>query len=185
MSAAGVVHTHPVACQEIWHHDDRRLMQTLVGMTALCPACHEVKHIGVAGVRGRREQAKAHLAHVNWWTTAATDADVTSAFELWRRRSQHQRDLGLSMLAGYAIAPPDHDGVWSGVDGPAAATTDRVIGPTGSRSSDNSSGASDIVFWDAPKVTLYAGWQYVMVQAGARASQLLASKRRLEQLEEH
>ena len=27
-------------------------------------------------------------------------------------------------------------------------------------------GASDVVFWDAPKVTLYAGWQYVLVQAG-------------------
>lgn len=27
-------------------------------------------------------------------------------------------------------------------------------------------GASDIVFWDAPKVTLYYGWRYVFVLAG-------------------
>lgn len=27
-------------------------------------------------------------------------------------------------------------------------------------------GASDIVFWDAPKVTLYSGWRYVFVLAG-------------------
>lgn len=27
-------------------------------------------------------------------------------------------------------------------------------------------GASDIVFWDAPKVTLYAGWHYVLILAG-------------------
>ena len=27
-------------------------------------------------------------------------------------------------------------------------------------------GASDIVFWDAPKVTLYNGWSYVLVLAG-------------------
>jgi hypothetical protein len=27
-------------------------------------------------------------------------------------------------------------------------------------------GASDIVFWDAPKVTLYADWDYVLVLAG-------------------
>jgi hypothetical protein len=27
-------------------------------------------------------------------------------------------------------------------------------------------GASDIVFWDAPKGTLYAGWHYVMILAG-------------------
>jgi hypothetical protein len=27
-------------------------------------------------------------------------------------------------------------------------------------------GASDIVFWDAPKVTAYSGWKYVLVLAG-------------------
>ncbi len=27
-------------------------------------------------------------------------------------------------------------------------------------------GASDVVFWDAPRVLLYASWQYVVVQAG-------------------
>jgi hypothetical protein len=27
-------------------------------------------------------------------------------------------------------------------------------------------GASDIVFWDAPKVTLYTGWRYVLIEAG-------------------
>ncbi len=27
-------------------------------------------------------------------------------------------------------------------------------------------GASDIVFWQAPKVTVYSGWQYVLVLAG-------------------
>jgi hypothetical protein len=27
-------------------------------------------------------------------------------------------------------------------------------------------GASDIVFWDAPKITLYWGWNYVLVRAG-------------------
>jgi hypothetical protein len=27
-------------------------------------------------------------------------------------------------------------------------------------------GASDIVFWDAPMVTLYTGWRYVLIKAG-------------------
>jgi len=27
-------------------------------------------------------------------------------------------------------------------------------------------GASDVVFWDAPKITLYTGWHYVIVLAG-------------------
>jgi hypothetical protein len=28
-------------------------------------------------------------------------------------------------------------------------------------------GASDLVFWDAPKVMLYTGWRYVLIEAGA------------------
>ena len=47
-------------------------------------------------------------------------------------------------------------------------------------------GASDIVFWQAPKVTLYYGWSYVFVLAAPRPSPGLAtSARRSAQLEVH
>ena len=39
---------HPVECHEIWHYDDDKYIQTLTGLTALCPDCHRVKHIGLA-----------------------------------------------------------------------------------------------------------------------------------------
>ncbi len=34
---------HPVECHEAWEYDDVGHVQRLARMTALCPACHEVK----------------------------------------------------------------------------------------------------------------------------------------------
>ncbi len=44
---------HPVECHEVWRYDDRTRVQLLVRMIALCPACHQVKHLGLANVQGR------------------------------------------------------------------------------------------------------------------------------------
>ena len=64
----------PVECHEIWHYDDQKKVQKLLGLTALCPSCHEVKHIGLAGVRGRCQQACEHLARVNGRTCEQVNA---------------------------------------------------------------------------------------------------------------
>jgi hypothetical protein len=45
---------HPAECHEVWRYDDRTLVQALVRMIALCPACHQVKHLGFANVQGGR-----------------------------------------------------------------------------------------------------------------------------------
>lgn len=37
---------HPVECHEKWLWDDNTMVQKLVGFVALCPKCHQVKHIG-------------------------------------------------------------------------------------------------------------------------------------------
>mgnify|MGYP002137055731 FL=1 len=39
---------HRVEAHEIWHYDDVKLVQTLVGLIALCPSCHKSKHYGRA-----------------------------------------------------------------------------------------------------------------------------------------
>jgi hypothetical protein len=44
---------HPVECHERWRYNDLIRTQTLVRMIALCPACHQVKHVGLANVRGK------------------------------------------------------------------------------------------------------------------------------------
>ena len=90
--------THPVECHEVWHYDDMARVQRLTGFAALCPDCHQVKHIGLANVQGKSAQAISHLAKVNGWSAHETRAYVTEAFELWARRSEHEWRLDLSLL---------------------------------------------------------------------------------------
>ena len=95
----------PVECHEVFAYDDERYIQTLVRLVALCPSCHEVKHIGLAGVRGNRRRALAHLARVNHWSMEDANHYVEACFELWSRRSCHQWKLDLSYLNQFSITP--------------------------------------------------------------------------------
>lgn len=94
----------PVECHEIWQYDDARQVQTLTGLVALCPACHEVKHIGLAQINGRYEQAQGHLAHVNGWSPDDVSAYLEGVWELWYRRSRHEWTLDLSWLEGLGVS---------------------------------------------------------------------------------
>jgi len=71
-------------------YDDKSHVQRLVRLIALCPACHEVKHIGLAGVRGRRREATAHLRAVNGWSNRKAAAYVRGAFRDWTERTKHE-----------------------------------------------------------------------------------------------
>ena len=93
----------PVECHEVFAYDDEQHIQKLVRLVALCPRCHEVKHIGLAGVRGRQAGAVAHLARVNGWSVADAELYVEACFELWHRRSRHQWKLDLSFLEQFGI----------------------------------------------------------------------------------
>lgn len=93
----------PVECHEIWHYDDKNQAQKLVGLVALCPSCHEVKHIGLAGVKGKGEIAEAHLAKVNRWTLEQTHQYLGEVWEVWAKRSQHQWKLDLTYLEHFGI----------------------------------------------------------------------------------
>ena len=90
--------THPVECHEVWHYNDVTKVQRLEGLTALCPACHQVKHIGLANVQEKGTQALRHLASVNGWSVGEARTYVAEAFELWARRSEHEWQLDLSLL---------------------------------------------------------------------------------------
>lgn len=94
---------HPVECHEIWHYDDDQHIQTLIGLVALCPACHECKHMGFANVRGRGEIATAHLAQVNAWTMKQAQVYVGDCFEVWMERSQYQWELDITYLEQFEI----------------------------------------------------------------------------------
>jgi hypothetical protein len=96
---------HPVECHEVWEYDERTAVQRLVRMIALCPACHEVKHIGLAGIKGRGEIAAKHLAAVNDWTAQLTAQYIDQAFVAWEKRSARTWSLDVSALAAYGIDP--------------------------------------------------------------------------------
>ena len=91
---------HPVECHEIWNYDDDQGVQTLKGLIALCPSCHEVKHIGRAMAVGLGDRALAHLVKVNGITQAEAVAHVGDAFVQWRTRSQRPWILDISILQG-------------------------------------------------------------------------------------
>jgi hypothetical protein len=94
---------HPVECHEVWRYDDRTCVQLLVRMIALCPACHQVKHLGFANVKGKGTQAQAHLARVNGWTLEQADVYISQAFQVWAQRSQGAWTLDLEGLRPYVL----------------------------------------------------------------------------------
>lgn len=95
---------HPVECHERWHYDDDTRTQTLLGLIALCPDCHRVKHIGLAFKQGQGGEAMAHLSEVNGWNLAETLEYVDEAREVWELRSAHQWTLDLSWLEKKNVA---------------------------------------------------------------------------------
>lgn len=92
---------HPVECHEIWHYDEDRLIQKLTGLIALCPACHEVKHIGLAATRGRLPHAMLHFCRVNDWSPEDAGIYIQRAFDEYRRRSNFSWSLDTSFIKDY------------------------------------------------------------------------------------
>lgn len=78
---------HPVECHERWVYDEKQGIQKLQRTIALCPACHEVTHIGLAGVKGRTAFAMEHLKLVNNMDDQQAEAHVANAWKDWSRRN--------------------------------------------------------------------------------------------------
>ena len=94
---------HPVEAHERWAYDDINHVQTLVGIEALCPDCHSVRHLGKAFMDDRGKQAIAHLVKVNGWGRRELDDHVRKAFKVHAERSEHPWTLDLSWLEGKGI----------------------------------------------------------------------------------
>ena len=88
----------PVECHELWKYDDDTHVQTLTGVIALCPACHEVKHIGLCQLRGRIEHAIKKLMVVNNINNHGANRLINAAFSQYEKRSQHDWTLDLTYL---------------------------------------------------------------------------------------
>lgn len=99
----GVGRKHPVECHEIWDYNDETRVQKLTGLIALCPGCHEVKHIGLASMRGRLQVAINRLAKVNEWPIELADEYTLRQFQIHHIRSQMKWSLDLSWLEQSAL----------------------------------------------------------------------------------
>lgn len=94
----GKGHRHPVECHEIWHYDEETKTQRLDGLIALCPPCHQVKHIGRTMAIGKGEKAIKHIMKVNGWSKQDVELYLEEVFETWSRRSQEKWTLDISWL---------------------------------------------------------------------------------------
>ena len=83
-------------CHEVWEYTHG--IQKLVGLVALCPSCHEVKHMGLAQIRGRQGDAMWHMMNVNEYGVEECQEDVDKAFELWQERSCREWKIDTSLL---------------------------------------------------------------------------------------
>ena len=88
----------PVECHEIWQYDDKKKTQTLAGLIGLCPSCHEVKHMGLAQIKGNGQKALKHFAVINDLTLDQANIEIKAAFNQWLERSEHNWKLDISWL---------------------------------------------------------------------------------------
>ena len=99
----GIGPKHPVECHEIWQYDEKKLVQKLTGMIALCPDCHMVKHIGLAQVQNKGDKALKHLMKVNKLSKKDAEKYIEESFRIWADRSSKKWKLDISILESYGI----------------------------------------------------------------------------------
>lgn len=89
---------HPVEAHEVWSYDDRNKIQKLVRLIALCPSCHDVKHIGNAFIRGKHIEAMQHFVLVNNLTEKEAHNLLEKAMKLWEKRSAFEWNCDVTWL---------------------------------------------------------------------------------------
>jgi len=97
----GVGTKHPVECHETWQYDDTNHIQKLIGLIALCPNCHKVKHPGLAQMKGETKLVEQQLMKVNGITYSEAITVINEAFKQWERRSMYDWKLDISYLDTY------------------------------------------------------------------------------------
>lgn len=97
----GIGDKHPVECHEIWEYNDETKTQTLIGLIALCPKCHKVKHTGLAYKNNQQDIVIKQLMKVNNMTKDKALDYIEESFAIWNKRSMYQWNLDISYLDIY------------------------------------------------------------------------------------
>ena len=94
---------HPVECHEVWIYEEETTTQRLGFFQALCPLCHEVKHIGLALVRGNSERASNRFKEVNQLDKITSDKILSAVWKQWRLRTKQEWKFEIQKLTEYNI----------------------------------------------------------------------------------
>src|SRR5262245_33039480 len=76
-----------LSCHEIWHYDEERLVQKLMGFHAVCNMCHHAAHFGMAKILASEghlnlEAVIVHFMKVNGVDRSVFEAHKTEAFRI-------------------------------------------------------------------------------------------------------
>jgi hypothetical protein len=97
----GVGKRHQVECHEIWQYDDETNKQTLIGLIALCPSCHQVKHSGLSFIRGLETQVYNQLMKINGIDLPEAQQMINEAFVKYHQRSGFNWDVDITLIDEY------------------------------------------------------------------------------------
>lgn len=73
---------------EVWSYDEKKGIQKLKDVIAVCPDCHAAIHIGRTQLKGNPEKAEAHYMKVNEVSYAEMRADMGKANERHKKLNE-------------------------------------------------------------------------------------------------
>ncbi len=79
-------------------YDDETHTQKLIRIVALCQACHQTTHIGLAEILGKKYEATKHLQTVRNFTEEECREHIKEAFKIWRDRCKFKWNLDISLI---------------------------------------------------------------------------------------
>lgn len=92
-----------IECHEVWRFNEKDSLQKLVKFQALCPLCHEVKHMGLANIRGYGERAFNRFKRINRITKKEADQICNAVFDRWSIHSRISWKIEIGLLDKYGI----------------------------------------------------------------------------------
>ncbi|MBE5751656.1 MAG: HNH endonuclease [Clostridiales bacterium] len=73
---------------EVWDYDEKRALQKLTDVVALCKDCHEVKHISRTQLVGRGMEAMEHFMRVNDCSQMEFHAELQRVNDEYKKRNK-------------------------------------------------------------------------------------------------
>jgi hypothetical protein len=98
MICGGVGDKWKTECHEVWEYDDLNNIQSLKCIMALCPKCHEVKHIGLANINGHYQRTFNHFKTINELEEKDAKNEIEKTFWYWGIKSLKEWKIDVSFL---------------------------------------------------------------------------------------